>query len=132
VAFSLDVREGEPVLQPGASARISRREPPHVLAARAGDAGVGSVIVIDLARVGRGEGVDLGLVARVRAAVPPLSLLAGGGVRGLEDVTRLADAGCDGALVATALLDGRLGAAQVAAAEAAQVAAAEHRRSVTR
>jgi hypothetical protein len=35
---------------------------------------------------------------------------------------RLADAGCDGALVATALLDGRLGAAQVAAAE--------HRRSV--
>ncbi len=34
----------------------------------------------------------------------------------LEDIARLADAGCDGVLVATALHDGRLGVAEVAAA----------------
>jgi phosphoribosylformimino-5-aminoimidazole carboxamide ribotide isomerase len=87
------------------------------VAARAASAGAGAVIVIDLARVGTGTGLDLALIARVREAAPQVTLLAGGGVRGPEDLARLADSGCDGALVATALHDGRLGAAEVAAAE---------------
>jgi phosphoribosylformimino-5-aminoimidazole carboxamide ribotide isomerase len=74
------------------------------------------VIVLDLARVGTGAGVDLALMRRVRAAAPHAALFAGGGVRGPDDLSRLADAGCDGALVATALHDGRLGAREVAAA----------------
>jgi phosphoribosylformimino-5-aminoimidazole carboxamide ribotide isomerase len=37
-------------------------------------------------------------------------------VRGPEDLRRLADAGCEGALVATALHDGRLDSDDVAAA----------------
>jgi phosphoribosylformimino-5-aminoimidazole carboxamide ribotide isomerase len=86
------------------------------LAARARDAGVGSVIVIDLARVGGGTGVDLDVVARVRDAVAGLTLIAGGGVRGPDDLVRLADAGCDAALVATALLAGGISAADIAAA----------------
>jgi phosphoribosylformimino-5-aminoimidazole carboxamide ribotide isomerase len=114
VAFSLDLRDGEPVVDSRASG--VRSEPAHVVAARAAAAGVGALIVIDLARVGMGTGIDLALIARVREAVPVLTLLAGGGVRGLEDLDRLADAGCDGALVATALHDGRLGADEVAAA----------------
>jgi phosphoribosylformimino-5-aminoimidazole carboxamide ribotide isomerase len=44
----------------------------------------------------------------LREVLPGVMLLAGGGVRGPEDVTRLAEAGCDGVLVATALQDGRL------------------------
>ena len=56
------------------------------------------------------RGSTFALIARVRDAAPGLMLLAGGGVRGLDDLARLADAGCDGALVATALHDGRLGA----------------------
>jgi phosphoribosylformimino-5-aminoimidazole carboxamide ribotide isomerase len=115
VAFSLDLRDGEPVVSPRAAEK-DRDRPAHLAAARAADAGVGSVMVIDLARVGTGTGLDLALVARVREAVPGLTLVAGGGVRGLEDVARLADAGCDGALVASALHDGRLGAAEVAIA----------------
>ena len=79
-----------------------------MLAARAAEAGVGSVIVIDLARVGAAAGLDLEMMAAVREAVPQLTLLAGGGVRGAQDLVALADVGCDGALVATALLDGRL------------------------
>ena len=108
VAFSLDLRNGDPVapclgIPPGESA--------HRLAARAADAGVGAVIVIDLARVGTATSPDVDLIARVRAAAPAPILIAGGGVRGLDDLARLADAGCDGALVASALLDGRLDAA---------------------
>jgi phosphoribosylformimino-5-aminoimidazole carboxamide ribotide isomerase len=98
VAFSLDLRDGEPI----AGGAIPR-ETPERLAALAAAAGAGSVIVIDLARVGTRVGLDFALIARVREAVPGLTLLAGGGVRGTEDLETLASAGCDGALVATAL-----------------------------
>jgi phosphoribosylformimino-5-aminoimidazole carboxamide ribotide isomerase len=114
VAFSLDLRDGEPVVV--ASGDIPLREPAHVVASRAANAGVGAVIVLDLARVGTGAGLDFALIARVRESTPGQMLLAGGGVRGYEDLARLADAGCDGALVATALHDGRLCAADVASA----------------
>jgi phosphoribosylformimino-5-aminoimidazole carboxamide ribotide isomerase len=113
MAFSLDLRDGEPAV---ASGGIPPGEPAHLVASRAEQAGAGAVIVIDLARVGTGRGLDLELIARVRAAAPGLTLLAGGGVRGVEDLARLADAGCDGALVATALHDGRIGVQEVAAA----------------
>ena len=112
VAFSLDLRDGEPIV---AADGIASGEPPHVVAARATDTGIGAIIVIDLARVGASAGLDLDLIARVRTAAPGLMLVAGGGVHGPEDLTRLADEGCDGALVATALLEGRIGAAEVAA-----------------
>ena len=119
VAFSLDLRDGEPVFVrgvSGASRGIPTGEPAQLVAARAAAAGVGAVVVIDLARVGTGTGIDFELIARVRGATPGLTLLAGGGVRALEDLVRLADSGCDGALVATALHDGRLGAAEIVAA----------------
>jgi phosphoribosylformimino-5-aminoimidazole carboxamide ribotide isomerase len=111
VAFSLDLRDGEPIVAPGVL-----REPADVVAGRAAHAGAGAVIVIDLARVGTGTGLDLALISGVRDAVPGVTLLAGGGVRGPEDLARLEDAGCDGALVASALHDGRVNADDVAAA----------------
>jgi phosphoribosylformimino-5-aminoimidazole carboxamide ribotide isomerase len=98
VAFSLDLRGGEPV-----AGREVPRETPERLAARAAHAGAGSIIVIDLARVGTRAGLDFELLARVREATPGVTLLAGGGVRGAEDLETLAGAGCDGVLVATAL-----------------------------
>ena len=113
VVFSLDLRDGEPIVAGG---DIPEGEPAHLLAVRAADMGVGAVIVIDLARVGTSSGVDFDLIARLHATAPRPMILAGGGVRGLEDLARLADAGCDGALVATALHDGRLGPAEIAAA----------------
>jgi phosphoribosylformimino-5-aminoimidazole carboxamide ribotide isomerase len=114
VAFSLDLRNGEPVAP---RLGIPLDQPAHLLAARAADAGVGAVIVIDLARVGTASGLDVDLMTRVRAAAPGPMLLAGGGVRGLDDLARLADAGCDGALVASALHDGSMSAADVAAVQ---------------
>ena len=108
VALSLDLRNGRPVCA------FPNDDPPEVVAARAADAGADAVIVIDLARVGMNAGLDLELIGRLRAAVPAVTLVAGGGIRGPDDLSRLADAGCDGALVATALLEGRLSAADVA------------------
>src|SRR5213596_543225 len=107
VAFSLDLRHGEPIRSPGGDPA------PHLIAARAAAAGAGAVIVLDLARVGTGCGPDVDLIARVRQTTPDVTLLAGGGVRGLKDLERLANVGCDGALVATALHDGRLGTTEL-------------------
>ena len=113
IAFSLDLRDGKPL----GNDALSRGESAHEVAARAADAGAASIVVIDLARVGTGQGIDIGLVARVREAAPRVTLLAGGGVRGADDLARLSDAGCDGALVATALHDGRIDATQIAAVQ---------------
>jgi phosphoribosylformimino-5-aminoimidazole carboxamide ribotide isomerase len=105
VAFSLDVRGGVPVIAKTASIPTNT---PEAIAASAVDAGVSAVIVLDLERVGSAAGVDLSLLAAVRRAVPGVLLLAGGGVRGNDDLSRLVDAGCDGALVATALHSGAI------------------------
>jgi len=108
VAFSLDLRAGRPV--------PPYREEPLALVNEAVRAGVAAVIVLDLARVGSGEGVDLALGAAIRRAHPNLELLIGGGIASPHDLAGAATAGYDGALVASALHDGRLDAASVAAA----------------
>jgi phosphoribosylformimino-5-aminoimidazole carboxamide ribotide isomerase len=115
VVFSLDLVNGAPVTRPDANVPAS----PAAIVRGAVDAGAGAVIMLDLARVGTGSGVDLALVARLAAALarhaPGVELLAGGGVRDYGDLARLADAGCAGALVATALHEGRLTRADLAA-----------------
>jgi phosphoribosylformimino-5-aminoimidazole carboxamide ribotide isomerase len=45
---------------------------------------------------------------------PRQQLHAAGGVRGRQDLLRLAEMGIKGALVASALHDGRLGASEIA------------------
>jgi phosphoribosylformimino-5-aminoimidazole carboxamide ribotide isomerase len=105
VAFSLDLRGGQPVsddIVAGAGDSALR------LAERAASAGAAAIIVLDLARVGTGQGLDLVLIGAVRKAAPYVTLLAGGGVRGQEDLTLLEEIGCDGALVGTALISGDL------------------------
>jgi phosphoribosylformimino-5-aminoimidazole carboxamide ribotide isomerase len=115
VAFSLDLREGEPIVTNGI--RLDAARSPEEIATRAALAGVGALIVIDLARVGTGRGIDSDLLARIRSATPGLNLVAGGGVRGWDDLVRVAKAGCNAALVATALHDGRIGANDIAGAQ---------------
>ena len=67
------------------------------------------LIVLDLARVGSGAGLDIELIAELHAAFPDVELLAGGGVRDAADLRALAGAGAAGALVATALHTGVIG-----------------------
>jgi phosphoribosylformimino-5-aminoimidazole carboxamide ribotide isomerase len=70
-------------------------------------------IVLDLARVGSGAGLDVELIAALHTAFPDLQLLAGGGVRDAADLHALADAGAAGALVATALHTGVIGSREL-------------------
>jgi phosphoribosylformimino-5-aminoimidazole carboxamide ribotide isomerase len=76
VAFSLDLRDGEPVV-----ASEGMGGSPASLASRAVAAGAGTVIVLDLARIGTDAGIDSALLTTVREAVPGVTLVAGGGVR---------------------------------------------------
>lgn len=69
------------------------------------------MIVLDLADVGVGGGtrtLELCRKLKRKAKHPHLELIAGGGVRNIDDLKRIADAGCTGALVASALHDGQL------------------------
>jgi phosphoribosylformimino-5-aminoimidazole carboxamide ribotide isomerase len=114
VAFSLDLRNGVPVV--AASGSVDAGDTPEATAARAAACGAGTVIVLDLTRVGSAMGPDLDLLSRVHAAIPGKALVAGGGIRDLRDLARLSAAGCDAALVATALQEGDLTADAISTA----------------
>ncbi|HXE57489.1 MAG TPA: HisA/HisF-related TIM barrel protein [Gemmatimonadales bacterium] len=109
VVFGLDLRRGTP-LGTAAAGRSALSVVELAVAA-----GARALLVLDLERVGLECGVDLELVAAVRARHPGVSLLAGGGIRGREELQQLARLGCEGALVATALHSGRLGRADLLA-----------------
>ncbi len=94
VVLSLDLRDGAVV--GGATA-------PLEAAGCAVAAGVRSVLVLDLGRVGSGRGIDLVLPAEIRRRHPDVELMVGGGVRDGRDLARLEAAGCDAVLVASAL-----------------------------
>ena len=113
VVFSLDLRHGRPVVHPDLQALAASDA--ESLATRALDAGVTAILLLDLGRVGTGGGVDLRLVAAMRRVIGSGELLAGGGVRTRRDLERMRDAGCDGALVASALHAGEIGAADLQA-----------------
>jgi phosphoribosylformimino-5-aminoimidazole carboxamide ribotide isomerase len=93
IVLSLDFREG--FLGPGALLFSPALWPKRV-------------IVMTLARVGAGGGPDVVKLAHIRAAAGDRKLYAAGGVRGVEDLKTLRQAGAAGALVASALHDGRL------------------------
>jgi phosphoribosylformimino-5-aminoimidazole carboxamide ribotide isomerase len=76
---------------------------------------VGGLIVLDLAQVGVGAGLSTAaLCQQIREAVPQLPLITGGGVRGPQDLATVETWGVAGVLVASALHDRHLTAADVA------------------
>ncbi|HWB13008.1 MAG TPA: HisA/HisF-related TIM barrel protein [Pirellulales bacterium] len=108
--FSLDLRAGVPIT------RMPRWKDllAQTIAERVIDLGVRRLIVLDLAQVGVNSGVStVELCRRLRDEHPALEIISGGGVRNVDDLRSLAEAGCDAALVASALHDGRLTAADL-------------------
>ena len=82
---------------------------PVELMRRIAAAGVTRTIVLDVAGVGMRRGVlTLELCRTLRVEHPEVALFSGGGVQSQKDLWHLKDAGCAGALVATALHDGVL------------------------
>jgi HisA/HisF family protein len=110
VILSVDLREGRALSPDPRLAGV----PALDAVARLHRAGLREAIVLDLARVGSGAGPDVALIAEIHAAFPDLELLAGGGVRDVEDLHALDAAGAAGALVATALHSGVIGPAELA------------------
>jgi phosphoribosylformimino-5-aminoimidazole carboxamide ribotide isomerase len=115
VVFSLDLRLGTPILHPEIHDLTGVGPEAVAVAEQAAGAGVESLLVLDVGRVGTGVGVDLGLVETIRHRLPAVHLLAGGGVLTRRDLERMRDAGCDGALVASAIHSGRLSVGDLAA-----------------
>ena len=105
VWFSLDLKGGRPL------GDVANWRDPSAegIAAEVIAMGICRLIVLDLARVGErgGTGTEE-LCRRLLDAEPNLQLVAGGGVRDAMDLSRLEAAGVSGALVATAIHDGRL------------------------
>jgi phosphoribosylformimino-5-aminoimidazole carboxamide ribotide isomerase len=66
------------------------------------------VLVMTLGRVGLSHGPDWQRIAAIRAQAPKARIFAAGGVRGWEDCRDLHRMGVAGALVASAIHDGRL------------------------
>ncbi|HEX2217930.1 MAG TPA: HisA/HisF-related TIM barrel protein [Gemmatimonadales bacterium] len=120
VVFSLDLHLGRPMLLTAAEDHGLAGLPPEELAARAINAGVRTLLVLDVGRVGTGGGVDLELLRALRRRFPRVRILTGGGIADGTDLERVRAVGCDGVLVATALHTGRIG--QSSASASRQVA----------
>ena len=123
VVFSVDLRLGTPVLHPAMHDVAGAMPDAVTLTEQAVAAGVSSLLVLDLGRIGTGCGVDVGLIESLRRRFPGTRLLAGGGVLARRDLDRMRDAGCDGALVASAIHAGTITAADLAALAAAPASA---------
>jgi phosphoribosylformimino-5-aminoimidazole carboxamide ribotide isomerase len=104
VVLSVDLRDGR-LISP--DPKLADR-PPADAAPLARSLHVDELLVIDLARVGSGSGPPLAAVAQLAQALPGVAIYAGGGVRDDDDLRALESAGAAGALVATALHEGKL------------------------
>lgn len=112
VIFSLDLKDGQPL----GELSYWRGTDAWSIAQEVLDLGLRRIIVLDLARIGEGKGVGTeSLCRRIKQEHPHVELIAGGGVRGLDDLRSLEDCGVDRALVASALHDGRLDPGEVKA-----------------
>ena len=110
VTFSLDLRADQPI----AASPDLARSTPVALATAAAAQGARQVIVLDLARVGQGLGPPYDLLRLLRARLPDIALIAGGGVAGPSDLDELAAIGCAAALLGTAIHRGRITRADIA------------------
>lgn len=69
--------------------------------------GISYVIPTDIAKDGMLEGPSVDLYKEILAAVE-VKLIASGGVATMEDLTTLADAGCEGVIIGKAIYEGRI------------------------
>jgi phosphoribosylformimino-5-aminoimidazole carboxamide ribotide isomerase len=104
IVAAIDVRDGQ-ALGDGWVAR-ARGTDAIRLTTRLVEAGVRWFAVTAIARDGGMEGPDLGLLGRLRAAVPEAVVIASGGIGSLADIRALAGEGYAAAIVGRALYEG--------------------------
>lgn len=103
VVVSLDLVNGKVLSQ----SEHAKSMEPLALALKLQEMGVTQVIVLDLARVGSGEGVDFAFLREMLNSLR-IQVFVGGGVRAIQDLATLKDMGVYGVLLATALHSGRI------------------------
>jgi phosphoribosylformimino-5-aminoimidazole carboxamide ribotide isomerase len=104
LVFSLDMRDGKIL------SRCSELTAMPVLKIleELQSAGWKEVILLDLDRVGSGEGARTSLVSEMRKNFSELELLIGGGIARSEELIELKRMGIDGVILATALHNGAI------------------------
>jgi phosphoribosylformimino-5-aminoimidazole carboxamide ribotide isomerase len=109
--FSLDLRAGVPVCS-------WTHADAWAIAEQAIQVGVRTMLLLDLSRVGmqKGTGTE-DLCSRLTRNNPDVEVIAGGGVRDVSDLRRLARCGVHAVLMATALHDGSVTPAELAVLE---------------
>ena len=103
VVVSLDLKGSKICVQLG----FDGCSDPMCLLRQFKEMGVSQMIVLDLLRVGSGEGVNVDFLKKVIEEVG-IDVYVGGGVRGIHDLVELRNLGVSGALVATALHTGKI------------------------
>ncbi len=108
LVVAVDVRDGRVALDGWTEAtELTAAE----LVRRCAEAGVARLLVTNVRRDGSLEGPDLELLEEVLAA-SDLPVLAAGGISGVEDLRRLREVGCEGAVLGSALWLGKITLAQ--------------------
>jgi phosphoribosylformimino-5-aminoimidazole carboxamide ribotide isomerase len=106
VIFSLDLKDGRPI------GHLTTWKQPdgHGIATQAIEMGIRRLMILDLMRVGIGQGIGTeDLCHRLAGDNPHIEIIAGGGIRDAEDLRRCRDWGVASVLVASALHEKRLG-----------------------
>jgi phosphoribosylformimino-5-aminoimidazole carboxamide ribotide isomerase len=103
VMVSLDLMAGQVLSKFELGALVE----PMALLRKFQNMGVSQIIVLDLAKVGSGEGVNTQFLKEVTRNIKA-EVYVGGGVRGVKDLVTLKDLGVFGVLVATALHSGKI------------------------
>jgi phosphoribosylformimino-5-aminoimidazole carboxamide ribotide isomerase len=103
VLLSLDLKAGKVLVGHGFAGST---EPLEMLKAFM-SVGLSQIVVLDLSRVGSGEGVDLAFLKQIKDTLD-IDVYVGGGVRGIEDLVELEKLGISGALIATSLHTGKI------------------------
>jgi phosphoribosylformimino-5-aminoimidazole carboxamide ribotide isomerase len=118
VVFSLDLRRGQPLVERRArDAWSEASDDPAALVGLVSGLGVRQLLILELERVGSARGLEswaLPLLESLRPHTGGAEWFVGGGLEDPGEIARLAGAGCDGILLASALHSGRIGAAEAA------------------
>jgi phosphoribosylformimino-5-aminoimidazole carboxamide ribotide isomerase len=100
IIFSLDLQDGVPL----GRMKNWKGLDPQAIAAEAIGVGIRRLIILDLRRVGMGQGTGTEAICRkVANTYPGVEITAGGGIRDSEDLQRLASFGVTSVLVSSAL-----------------------------
>jgi phosphoribosylformimino-5-aminoimidazole carboxamide ribotide isomerase len=112
LVFSLDMRDGLPLIAGEVASRNWDSSDPFALARSVIGIGIRRLLLLDLSRVGTTRGIGtLPLLSRLRGESPGMEITVGGGIAGPDELKTLEQAGANAVLVGTAIHDGRIGLA---------------------